>query len=231
MELRIEKKGEKYYVYTPYSSEFVGRLKKGIGNAKWDRNEGAWSVPYDSIEEVREIMMDVFGMTDTEKDVVDVELTFNDKYLSENERSLVLFGREILVTRGRDSAVSAGKDVIIKKGNPSVKGSRKYRYIEVEEGTILRIKGAPKSKIDKLDERFSCRIVAPEEYESSGIPIASEGAKNSGDNVDNEDINKIIEKIVKKLNEQFKKRILEDEAEIEKLKERVTELEGMVKAG
>ena len=64
MNMEIKVKNNVAEIYTPYNSDFVKRIKE-IDGRRWDRSNGCWTVPAESIDIVREIMMDVYGITDT----------------------------------------------------------------------------------------------------------------------------------------------------------------------
>ena len=56
---KIELKDDKAYIYTPYSDEFVSKIKSQIGGAKWDYYKECWVVNDTAVPFVRQIMRDV----------------------------------------------------------------------------------------------------------------------------------------------------------------------------
>ena len=51
-------------IYTPYNENFIAVLKKRIGGRKWNSEKNCWTAPEESIEAVRDLMMEYFGETD-----------------------------------------------------------------------------------------------------------------------------------------------------------------------
>lgn len=49
-------------VYTPYNAEYVDRIKKLGG--RWNAGDRCWKVPADIVEDVRQMMRDIYGRDD-----------------------------------------------------------------------------------------------------------------------------------------------------------------------
>ena len=46
---------------TPYSRQFIDRLKEKIGSAKWNPDKGVWSVAIEDKEVAQKILREIYG--------------------------------------------------------------------------------------------------------------------------------------------------------------------------
>ena len=144
--MKIEISGSSALVYTPYSAEFVSRIKTSIGGAKWDGTKKAWKVPATAVDAVRDIMREIYGETDepeaTEK--VNVRLTFNSRY-SEWCAPVTLLGKTVASAFGRDSGAKVGDGVTFVEGAPDSGGSMKNWHTVIPEGSFVILYDVTKS--------------------------------------------------------------------------------------
>lgn len=157
--MKIIIENEKAKVFTPYNADFVKAIKK-IGGSKW--NGSSWEVPVTSVEDVREIMMQVYGQTDiseTSYYMIKLETTGE---ISELRKGITIFGRTIATAFGRDSRVRIGNDVSFLKGEPISEGSSKNWYTTVPKGCIISIHNVPDNLLNETYENVTILDVSPE---------------------------------------------------------------------
>lgn len=156
---RIETAGNKAYVYTPYNPDFVSSVKRHIGGARWDATKKAWGIPAESVDAVRQIMMDVYGETDeAAAERVDVRVTFLEDW-DVKCGPVRLFGRVIASAFGRDSGARVGDGVVFEQGSPCSGGSRANWYTTVPEGCVCVIHNVPKTVVDIDDDSIKVEIL------------------------------------------------------------------------
>ena len=66
MDISITVKDEIANIYVPYNKEFISEIKN-IGSAKWNSDEKCWTVPEEYIDNVREMMVHIYGYSDISK--------------------------------------------------------------------------------------------------------------------------------------------------------------------
>ncbi len=126
-------------VYTPYNKDFVARIKTAIGGSKWNRTKGCWTVPAESIAEVRQLMLECYGENDIETpDYVSVKLTFNES-MCDSYQGITIFGKTIARAYGRDTVGAIDKDVNYIKGLPLSGGSRNHPLALIDKGAEIKI--------------------------------------------------------------------------------------------
>lgn len=160
--VKIVENGENIKIYTPYSKDFVKEIKSRVGGAKWNSDDSCWIASLDSIEIVREIMRDVYGIDDLmENDdrKVTVKVTFESVYDALCD-SCRLLGKEICIAKGRDSGGKAGRDVIFLKGKPTSGGSMRNWYSIVDKGCVVLLKNVSAALWEKFCEVPQYGIVA-----------------------------------------------------------------------
>ena len=77
-------------IYAAYNEEFVQKIKRHIGGARWDALARAWIVPIYAVDRVRAIMKEVFGIDDSipeEGELRTVKCTFREGWKKCAERS------------------------------------------------------------------------------------------------------------------------------------------------
>lgn len=135
-------------VYTPYNKDFVARIKTAIGGSKWNRTKGCWTVPAESIAEVRQLMLECYGENDIETpDYVSVKLTFNES-MCDSYQGITIFGKTIARAYGRDTVGAIDKDVNYIKGLPLSGGSRNHPLALIDKGAEIVIHNVPKSLLN-----------------------------------------------------------------------------------
>lgn len=146
MKITIDAEAGKAYVYTPYNAEFVGKIRN-VGGAKWDSDKRAWTVPAETVQEVRQIMRAVYGEDDLPSGgkSVSVRLTFERGY-STLCRPVTLMGKTVAVAYGRDTGAKVGTDVVFLEGEPDSGGSAKNWRTVIPAGAVVVLKNVPESK-------------------------------------------------------------------------------------
>lgn len=158
--MKIEIKNGKAYVFTPYSPEFVKRIKS-IGGARWDRDARAWEIPAASTDSARQIMFDVYGETDQAfaNEKVDVRIDVTED-ITEYGDGITILGRGVCKAWGRDSGASILEGVDFIKGRPDSGGSAKYWCTEIPKGCSFIIHGVPKQKAEDFIKQDHDDLVA-----------------------------------------------------------------------
>ena len=158
--LAIRTEGDEAYVYTPYNSNFVTRIRK---KGKFDEGSKAWRVKNDKtvLEAVRKDMCDIFGHDDTEpeKNFVDCVVTFqNEEYACQD--SIYFFGLPLARATGRDSGAKWQKgNFDILEGECWSGGSRQYWTTKISKGTRVKFYGISDKAIEKARTKWGDAIV------------------------------------------------------------------------
>lgn len=149
MEFKIDVQNDKVAVTTPYSKEFVSKLRQMGGS--W--NGSAWIVNTDIVESVREAMRACFRRDDHPCDTVDVEVTATGIV----KNCETIFGIPVLQGTGRDSGAwipkGMGDTVSILAGTVGTSGSIKNWYVAVYDDAKILIRNVP---LRAVEERFDC---------------------------------------------------------------------------
>lgn len=157
MAISIRVQNEKAYISSPYNRDFIDKIHS-IGDAKWERDTKEWSVPADNLDDVKQMLRDVYGTDGSENNEpkVTVKLTvLDDCDLGDIEgeispKSLMLFGRTILSARGRDAGVAVGKGVTV-SGKYKSGGSMRYPTVEFGKGAEIKINDVPESLAQRIE--------------------------------------------------------------------------------
>lgn len=141
----------KIKVQSDYNREFITRAKTIQG--RW--NSPYWVFPEDNKEEVKALLLDVYGecggLSDEAPLTVTVEIDC-DKYPHISEA--VMLGSFAAVKRWhRDREVSFADNVMLVKGGfPESGGSVKNPRVYPDAGTVLRVKDIPMGIYDKIKD-------------------------------------------------------------------------------
>ena len=152
-ELKIERKDGRAYITTPYHPEFIWKIKM-IEDHWWHPDTRQWSIPDNEgvIQAAREAMKESFGHDDQSvAETVNVEVTFNEYFIQ--GPSVMVLGKPIFRTRGKESRIITGDSVYLLKGGVVNESSNKYPTVGVKVGTIVRIDDVLPSEIDKYKEQ------------------------------------------------------------------------------
>lgn len=146
--MKITVENNRANVYSPYNADFVSKIR-GIGGAKWDSSAKCWSVPAESVDQVREIMLDVYGETDLISGrKVSVRLTFSQS-VAEYNAPVTIYGKTVSRAFGRDSGARVGNDVAFVQGAPKSGGSAKNWTSVVPEGSVVVLHNVPESMLEQ----------------------------------------------------------------------------------
>ena len=159
--IKVTIKDGRASVFTPFSRDFVAAIRN-VGGRKWDADDKCWTVPEESLPQVRQIMMDVYGETDLPGTCgsVTVKVTFKEEY-SERRDDVIIFKKVIASARGRDSGARPGDDVTFIEGEPTSGGSMKNWESVVPAGAVVLLRHVPLSvwEQDKDSEYYTAEIV------------------------------------------------------------------------
>ena len=152
--MKIINAENKLLVYTPYNPIFVKKIKQIIG-AKWDPDKKAWSAPESALENIRSIMMSVYGESDVfPAEKVDVKLTYHEEYCE--ERQAVFFaGKTIAMAFGRDSGAKISPEVCFLAGGATSGGSTKHWETVIKKGSVVQIPAVPLVLVQQEMENLS----------------------------------------------------------------------------
>ena len=146
--MKIELNGSKALVYSPYNKDFVAQIRS-IGNARWDSARKAWSVPAECVDQVREIMVAVYGESDIPAGKkVSVRLTFT-KPVYEYCDPVTIYGKTVSKAFGRDTGARPGDDVVFISGKPESGGSAKNWTSVVPRDSVVVLHNVPESKLSE----------------------------------------------------------------------------------
>lgn len=95
--INIIKSGDKVSAATPYDKTYI-KLVKEIGG-KWDAKDKTWSVPADKEQELRKILLDVYGWEEqAEEETVKIRL---DGRYYETRQGIIALGDILVAKRWR----------------------------------------------------------------------------------------------------------------------------------
>lgn len=137
--IKIKNEGGKMYVESPYSADWVKRAKMLHG--KWARP--CWVFGEDIADDVKAALNDVYGECGEEVERVDVLITLTRGLYGQS----ISFGGIQLASRfERDGEVRLGDQCIFVSGSfHESGGSRANPRVTCDEGTMIKIKGCPRS--------------------------------------------------------------------------------------
>ena len=157
----IVKDGRASVFTPPFNRDFVAAIRN-VGGRKWDGENKCWTVPEESLPQVRQIMMDIYGETDLPGTCgsVTVKVTFKEEY-SERRDDVIFFKKVIASARGRDSGARPGDDVTFLEGEPTSGGSMKNWESVVPSGAVVLLRHVPLSvwEQDKDSEYYTAVLV------------------------------------------------------------------------
>lgn len=159
--IKVTIKDGRAYLKTPYNPQFVSEVK-GIGGAKWNSDERAWSIPERALDIVREIMLRIYGEADQaeEPERVTAQLTFNEAFLKYHG-PVVIMGKTVASAFGRDSGARVGDDAAFTEGEPESGGSMKNWYTYIPSGCKVTLYNVPKAMTgaENIPEGVTCEII------------------------------------------------------------------------
>lgn len=160
MAISIRVQDDKAYIKSPFNRDFIHKIHS-IGDAQWESDTREWSVPTDNLEDVKQMLRDVYGTDGSENNepTVTVKLTATDNVdLTEIQSideptNMVIFGRPILSARGRDNGVKVEKGVTV-RGKYKSGGSTRYPTVVFDKGAEIIIKNMPESQAKRLKLKY-----------------------------------------------------------------------------
>lgn len=94
----------KIALITPFNRNFINDLKAKVGGAKWDSSNSWWTIPAESLETARTIMMDCYGETDITEDADKFSVKFSIEARSYNS-TLDVFGKALVIVKNHDYVI------------------------------------------------------------------------------------------------------------------------------
>lgn len=161
--MKINVEDSRAKVYTPYNAAFVAQIR-AIGGARWDSSSKCWTVPAESVDQVREIMMAVYGETDQPAGRrVSVRLTF-ERNVCEYCGPVTICGKPVARAFGRDSGARVGDDVAFIQGAPESGGSVKNWTSVVPAGSVVVLHNVPEAMLGReLPRGVTAEVLEPQD--------------------------------------------------------------------
>ena len=149
MKTKIE--NGKIYVQSDYNRDYISRAKGLQG--KW--SSPYWVFPEENIDELRELLLDVYGECGDLAEEAPVTVTVDldlDEY--KHVGAEVTIGSFVAVRRRyRDSDVIYADNVMLVKGGfPSSGGSVKNPRVYPDSGTVIRVKDIPVKLYEQIKD-------------------------------------------------------------------------------
>lgn len=173
--IKVEVKGGRAYLATPYHSEFVRRIKECGG--RWDAESRRWHIPEDALPIARTIMREIYGETDEAPatETVTLEATFTRDAVGYGV-PIELAGRVIARAWGRDSGARVGDDVAFTKGSPRSGGSVRNWETVIPAGCVVQIFRVPIDLAERIvadpPEDVALRIIDTPKINDRGSLLA-----------------------------------------------------------
>lgn len=95
--INIIKSGDKVSAKTPYDKTYIKRVKE-IG-AKWDAKDKTWAVPADKEQELRQIILDVYGWEEQASEET-IKISLDGRYY-ETRQGVIMIGDILIAKRWR----------------------------------------------------------------------------------------------------------------------------------
>jgi hypothetical protein len=153
-EISVILEGERLRVRSPYHPDFPPRARNLGG--KWVHNDQEWVFDLRLEEEVRKLLVRIYGWDGTYPVLIADVRVILDRLPSKwrEDRSIWLLGRELVSRPGRDARVKLGPGVALEAGGfPPSGGSRKYPALKWHPGTVLKVFDVPVAKIEAVREK------------------------------------------------------------------------------
>lgn len=185
-DISIEIEDGEAYIYTPYNSNFVSRIKNL--DAHWNRALKCWVVDENVVEKARKILYICYGYTDIMPlYTVDLLLTTPDQVVYEEYGPVVLFGK---VVSGDD----VDSDVCYLEGNEMTYYSENlHRHCAIEKNSKIKLLNVRRDIYEKELSSVEGRHIK--------VEVISEGTKDLVSlKREKENLLKRIEEIDKRLN-------------------------------
>lgn len=142
--IKVETKGGKSYITSPYNADFVGRIK--LMGGKWDASSRRWAIKADALEAARKAMMDVYGETDEAPaaETVTLVLEFHAEMVKA-QGPITIAGKTIATAFSRDGGARVGDDAAFIAGAPESCGSARNWGTCIPEGSVCEVYHVPKA--------------------------------------------------------------------------------------
>lgn len=147
MQVIIKTNQNSIEVYTPYHQDFVRKIKQLKGS--WKNDKKCWIIKKGLLEEVREILDEVYGETD-----IDVPAKLNIEIMVTTDIAVALgdvtfLGKTLCHASGRDSGGRAGEEVFYLKSEPKSGGSSNKWQSIVKKGSRIKLENVSKTLFNR----------------------------------------------------------------------------------
>ena len=161
MTVRTARANGLFYMYTPYSRDFIAKIKT-IGSAHWDGGVKAWTVPEDNAAAAKEILRACYGEDgDPDGKTYEVRIRVPQGYVKEKD-VISFMGKRLAVAYWRDSGARTGDDVVLSKGSVYSGGSAKYWDTIIEKGSEFTLHHVGECRIHDTDDQIEVLSVREE---------------------------------------------------------------------
>lgn len=134
--------GPRIYLTAPYNEDANSKYRQVGG--RWLKKSRRWSFARGDIELVRQVLMDVFGVTDIVDETVTTHVRVADwqwRGRRGHPGKATFGGRDIAIRYQRDTPVRVADGVVLVAGRfPSSGGSMAYPEIDAGEDVIVEVR-------------------------------------------------------------------------------------------
>lgn len=150
--IKIEIKGNKALIYTPYNKKFVEKIHN-IGSSKWHARNRAWGVDIDDVEEVQSILKEIFGTDGMSKvDTCTIKIKAKKTFYYDEKLTIYLGTIALVRAFSRDSGAKVASDnVNLLSGKITSGGSRNYPNAQIEKDATFKVKQFPVGQLSDID--------------------------------------------------------------------------------
>jgi hypothetical protein len=161
MNIKIEEKDDKVFMFTPYHPDIPREAKKLGG--KWNSSTKSWVFDVRDKERVKKLCRSIYGTDGETSEVVTVRVTAKKQW-EEYCQGLFLYGRSIARAFNRDSGAKIGDGVILLSGGFISGGSWKNWKTICKEGTIFELRDIPRKAFEEnsIDSELSAEVIDQE---------------------------------------------------------------------
>jgi hypothetical protein len=126
-------------VKSPYHPEFppLARALQG----EWDKETKRWTFPADLEEDVRDLLIEIYGTDSDDYEAVNVEYVITDVCAAKTK--IFALGRQLVSRSKFNSPVRLGKGVSVQRGDFPTTGGSPVRPHLGGKGTVLLVEAVP----------------------------------------------------------------------------------------
>ena len=145
--------GDSVIVKSPYHPSLPEEFKKI--NGRWDPSRNVWVIPARYKDKVESVLTERLGANDEER----VDMRIKTDGLDLEHTTSFRIGQYSISRPSRDWSVRKSDNIaIIEGGFPQSGGSMKHPRLEPLPGTVLEIRGVPKSIAEKTKAKYGDNV-------------------------------------------------------------------------